>query len=81
MPLYNQEILREGGKREDHRLRMCVKLYIEHAQRSKIFRIQNEITERGAVTKGRGQKLFHQAEDRIVLSVEGKLVLFKKRIL
>ena len=67
MALYKQEILREGGKRDYHRVRMCVKLYIEQAQRSKNFRIQNEITERG--------------EDRRMLSVEGKWVLFKRRIL
>ena len=53
MALYKQEIMRGGGKRDYHRLRMCVKLYIEQAQKSKNFRVQNEITERGAVTKGR----------------------------
>ena len=58
MALYNQEILRGGGKRDFHRLRLCVTLYIEQAQRSKNFRIQNEITERGAVTKGKGQNSF-----------------------
>ena len=35
MALYNQEILRGGGQRDYHRLRMCVKLHIEQAQRSK----------------------------------------------
>ena len=34
MALYNQQILRGGGQR-DHRLRMCVKLHMEQAQRSK----------------------------------------------
>ena len=34
---------------------MCVKLHIEQAQRSKNFRIQSEITEGVAVTKGKGQ--------------------------
>ena len=58
MALYNQEILRGGGKRDYHRLRMCVKFYIELAQRSKNFSIQSEITERGAVTKGRGPNSF-----------------------
>ena len=33
--LFNQEILRGGGTRDYHRLRMCVKLHIEQAQRSK----------------------------------------------
>ena len=28
MALYNQEILRGRGKRENHRLRMCVKVHI-----------------------------------------------------
>ena len=74
--LHNQEILREGGKRDYHRLRMCVKMYIEQAQRSKSFRIQSENTQRVTVTKG--TKFLHQAEDRRVLSVEGKWVLFKK---
>ena len=55
----NQEILRGGGKRNYHnRLRMCAKSYIEQALRSKHFRIHNEITERGAVTKGKGQNSF-----------------------
>ena len=58
MALSNQEILREGGKRDYHRLRMCVKLHIEQTQRSNNFRIQSEITERVAVTKGKGQNSF-----------------------
>ena len=37
---------------------MCAKLHIEQAQRSKNFRVQNEITERGAVTKRKGQHPF-----------------------
>ena len=49
----NQEILRGGGKRNYHILRMCVKLHIERAQRSKKFRIQSKITERVAITKER----------------------------
>ena len=57
MALYNQEILRGGGKIDDHRLRMCVKLFIEQGQRCKNFKIQNEITERGAVTKERDKVL------------------------
>ena len=35
MALYNQDILRGGGKRDYHRLRMCVKLYIAQAQTNK----------------------------------------------
>ena len=50
MALYNEEFLRGGGRRE--------KLHIEQAQRSKNFRIQNEIAERGAVTKEREQNSF-----------------------
>ena len=51
----NQKNQRGGGQRYDHRLRICVKLHIEQTQRSKNFRIQNEIKERGAVIKGKGQ--------------------------
>ena len=58
MALYSQEILRGGGKRDYHRLRLCVKLHSEKAQRSKKFRIQSEITERVAVTEGKGQNSF-----------------------
>ena len=58
MELFNQEILRGGGQRDYHRLRMCVKLHIEQAQRSKNFRIESEITERVAVIKGKGQNSF-----------------------
>ena len=47
MAPYNREIIRGGGERAYHRLRMCVRLHIEQAQRSKNLRIQNEITERG----------------------------------
>ena len=54
----NQEFLREGGKRDHHRLRMCAKLHIEQAQRSKNFRIQSDIAERAAVTEGKGQNTF-----------------------
>ena len=54
MALYNQEILRGEGQRDYHKLRMCVKLHIEQAQRSEKFRVQSEITERVAVTKGQG---------------------------
>ena len=58
MAMYNQDILLGGGKRDNHRLRMCVKLHIEQAQRSDNFRIQSENTERAAVTKGKGQNSF-----------------------
>ena len=34
MALFNQEILQREGQRDYHRLRMCVKLHIEQAQRS-----------------------------------------------
>ena len=33
LALYNQEILRGGGQRDYHRLRMCVKLHFEQAQK------------------------------------------------
>ena len=56
MALSNQEILRGERQRDYHRLRLCVKLHIE--QRSKNFRMQSEITERVAVTKGKGQHSF-----------------------
>ena len=46
------------GKRDYHRLTMCVSLHIEQIQRSKNSRMQNGITERGAVTKGKGQNRF-----------------------
>ena len=62
--LFIQEILRGGGKRDCYRLRMCVKLHIEQAQRSKTFRFQSEISERVTGTDGKGQKFLHQAEDR-----------------
>ena len=59
MALFIQEILRGGGGQRDyHRLRTCVKLHIEQAQRSKNCRIQSELTERAAVTKGKGQNSF-----------------------
>ena len=58
MALFNQEILRGGGQRDYHRLRMCVKLHLEQAQRSKNFRIESEITELVAVTEGKGQNSF-----------------------
>ena len=63
MALYDQEILLGGRQRDYHRLRMCVKLHIEQAQRSKNFRIQSEITEHAAVTKRKGIKFLHQMED------------------
>ena len=64
MALYNQEILRGGGQQDYHRLKLCVKLHIEQAQRSKNFRIQSEITERVAVTQGKGQNSFTKRKTR-----------------
>ena len=65
MALCNQEILRGGGERDYHRLRMCVRLHVEQAQRSKNLRIQNEVTDRGKVTKGKkGHNSFTQTEDK-----------------
>ena len=58
MALFNQDILRGGGQRDYHRLRMCVKLHIEQAQRSNNFRIQSVVTEPVAVTGGKGQNSF-----------------------
>ena len=55
MALHNQEILRGGGQRDYHRKKMCVKLNIEETRMSKNFRNQNEIIERGAGIKGKGQ--------------------------
>ena len=57
MALYNQEILRGGGQRDHHRLRMCVKLHIEQAQRSKFFQDHSEISKRVAVNEGKGKIL------------------------
>ena len=38
---------------------MCVKLHIDQTPRNKNFKVQNEMVERGAVTKGyRGNKSF-----------------------
>ena len=81
MALYNQEILRGGGKRDYHRLRRCVKLYIEQAQRSKNFRIQNAITERGAVTKREGQNSFSKQKTGECFQWKATGSLFKRRIL
>ena len=81
MALYKQECLRGGGKRDYHRLRMCVKLHFGQAQKSKNF----QDSERDYRAYGRnyrkGTKFLHQAEDRRMLSVESKWVLLKKRIL
>ena len=41
-----------------------MKLQIEQAQKSKNFRLQNEITERGAVTKGKEQNSFTKRKTR-----------------
>ena len=64
MALYNQEIIRGGGQRDKNRVTMCKRSYIEQAQRSKNFRIQNEITERGAVTEGKEQNSFTKRKTR-----------------
>ena len=58
-----------------------MKLHIEHAQRNPNFRIQSEITERAAVTQGKGAEFLHQAKDRRMLPVESKRVLFKRGLL
>ena len=46
---------------------------------SQIAYLINEITERGAVTKRKGAKFFHRAEDWRMFSAEDNWVLFKKR--
>ena len=51
MALYNQETLRGGGEPDFYRLRMCVKLHIDQTVRNKNFKIQNEVVERGAVSR------------------------------
>ena len=68
--LFIQELVREGGGRDYHRLRVCVRLYFEQAQRSNNFRIQNEITERGAVTEGKGQNSFTKRKTRECFSAK-----------
>ena len=57
MALHNQEILRGGGQRDYHRMKICVKLNVEQTQMSKNFRSQNKIIGRGAVIKGKRQNL------------------------
>ena len=52
LALYNQESIGNGGEPDYHRLRMCVKLHIDQTLRNKNVKIQNEIVEREAVTKG-----------------------------
>ena len=81
MALYNHELLRGRGQRDYHRLRLCVKLHIEQAQRSKNFRIQSENYRACGRNWRKGTQFFHQAEDKRVLLVEGKWVLFKRRLL
>ena len=51
LSLYNQDSIRSGGKRDYHRLRMCVKLHIDQTLRNKNFRIQNKIRKQRQVIK------------------------------
>ena len=81
MALLNQEILRGGGKRDYHRLRMCVKLHTEQAQRSKKFQDSERDYRAWCRDKWKGAEFLLQAEDRRMLSVQGKWILFKRRIL
>ena len=73
MALHNQENLRGGGQRDYHRRRMCVKLLVEQAQRSK-KKNQDSVRDDRACGRNwrKGTKFLHQVEDRRVLSVEGK---------
>ena len=57
-----------------------MKLHFEQAQRNQNFRIQSEITERVAGTKGKGQNYFTKLKTG-ECSVEGKWVLFKRGLL
>ena len=59
--LHNQEILRGGGKRDYHRLRMCVIMHIEQAQRSKKFRIQPSLRATTSATSAGQRGGAHQA--------------------
>ena len=59
MALCNREILRGRGKRDHHRLRMCLRLQIDQALRNENFSFLNEVTDRGTVIKGKkGQNSF-----------------------
>ena len=64
MAVYNQDILLGGGKRDNHRLRMCVKLHIEQAQRSDNFRIQSENTEPCGRNQRKGAKFLYGSRSK-----------------
>ena len=52
LALYDQDTVLKGGQPNYQRLKMCVKLFIDQTLRNKNFKIQDEMVERGAVTKG-----------------------------
>ena len=78
----SREAIRSGGEPDYHRLRTCVKLHIDQTLRNKNFKVQNEMVERGAVTKGfRGNKSFVERRVGESFQVESKWILFKREVL
>ena len=59
---------------------MCLKFHVEQAQRRQNFRIQSEITERVAVTKGKGQNSFTSGRQESAFS-GGQMGLAQKETL
>ena len=51
LALYDQETVRNNGQTSYLRLKTSVKLHIDQMMRTRNFRVQSEVVERGAVTK------------------------------
>ena len=53
MALYDQEVARNNGTPNYHQLKTSVKLHVDQMMRTRNFRAQNDVVERGSVTESR----------------------------
>ena len=72
--LFNQEILRGGGERDYHRLRMCVRSHIEQSIEQE-FQDSKRSYRAWSRDQRKVTKSFYQTEDKRMLSVESNWVL------
>ena len=56
MALYDQEVARNNGEPNYQQLKTAVKLHIDQMMRTRNFRVQNIVVERGAATKSQKGK-------------------------
>ena len=82
LALYDQVTVRNNGQTSYLRLKTSVKLHIDQMMRTRNFRVQNEVVDRGSVTKSQKRKESRRREEsERVFSVESTWTMFKRRLM